>query len=91
MELEIFEALTAANVPADMARAAAASVKKEIDERYSLHAAHLATRGDMDTVRKEMAEMEGRLLRAMGDMQRWTLGAIFAAMAALAVLTKLWQ
>ena len=84
MELEIFDALTAANVPADKARAAAASVKKEIDERYTLHLVQLATKGDL-------AEMESRLLRAMNDMQRWTLGAIFAAMAALAVITKLWQ
>ncbi len=35
--------------------------------------------------------MESRLLRAMNGMQRWTLGAIFAPMAALAVITKLWQ
>lgn len=84
MELEIYEALTAANVPADKARAAAASVKREIDERYALHAAQLATKGDL-------AEMESRLLRAMNDMQRWTLGAVFAALAALAVITKLWQ
>ncbi len=84
MELEVFEALTAANVPADKARAAVASLKKEIDERYALHAVQLATKGDL-------AEMESRLLRAMNGMQRWTLGAIFAAMAALAVITKLWQ
>ncbi len=79
MELEVFEAL-----PADKARAAVASLKKEIDERYAPHAVQLATKGDL-------AEMESRLLRAMNGMQRWTLGAIFAAMAALAVITKLWQ
>ncbi len=40
MELEVFEAL-----PADKARAAVASLKKEIDERYAPHVAQLATRG----------------------------------------------
>lgn len=40
--------------------------------------------------RKQMAEMEARLLRAMSDMQRWTLTALFGGLAALAVLNKLW-
>lgn len=89
MELEIFEALTAANVPVEKARAAAESINKEIDRRYSLHAQQLATRGDVMDVKREMAEMEGRLLRALNEMQRWTLGAVFAGVAALAVLSKL--
>jgi hypothetical protein len=50
-----------------------------------------ATRGDVSTLKQDLAEMEARLLRAMNDMQRWTLGAIFAGMAALAVITKLWH
>ncbi len=91
MELEIFEALTAANVPADKAREVAHSIDRAIDQRYSIHEKQLATRGDLDGVRKEFAEMEARLLRAMNEMQRWTLGAIFAAMAALAIITKLWH
>ena len=82
MELEIFDALTAANVPADKARAAAASVKKEIDERYTLHLVQLATKGDL-------AEMKNRLLRAMNEMQRWALGSIFAAVALFAAVTKI--
>lgn len=95
MELEIFEALTAANVPAEKARAAVASIKKEINDHYALHATQLATRGDVEGVRKEVAmvktdiaEMETRLLRAMNDMQRWTIAATFAALAAMAALSK---
>ncbi len=81
MELEIFEALTAANVPTDKARAAAASIKKEINEHYALHAAQLATKGDL-------AEMESRLLKAINDSQRWTITATFATIAAVAALSK---
>ena len=55
MELEIFEALTAANVPVDKARAVATSIKCEINEHYALHAEPLATRGDVEQVRKEVA------------------------------------
>jgi hypothetical protein len=51
----------------------------------------LATRGDVEVVRKDMAEMEVRLQRTLGDMQRWTLTAIFAGMGAVAVITKLWH
>lgn len=90
MELEIYEALTAANVPPEKAKAAAASIDAAIDRRYSLHSQQLATRGDVAAVEKAMAEMEARLLRAMTDMQRWTLTALFGGLAALAVLIKLW-
>jgi hypothetical protein len=38
-----------------------------------------------------MADMEARLLRALNDMQRWTLGAVFGGMAVLAIITKIWH
>lgn len=82
MELEIFEALTAAGVPADKARQVAESIDKAIDRRYELHARQLATRGDR-------AEMEARLTRTISDMQRWTVGAVFAGIAGAAAITKL--
>lgn len=63
MELEIYEALTAANVPNDKARAVAESINKKIDRRYELHARQLATRGDISEPRQQSAEMEARLLR----------------------------
>lgn len=84
MELEIFEALTAANVPPEKARAAAASVKREIDERYTLHAAQLATRGDLLELRRELAETKAEIIK-------WTVGTMFAAVALFATLTKIWQ
>lgn len=77
MELEIFEALTAANVPADKARAAAASVKKEINEHYALHSAQLATRVDL-------AETKAEIIK-------WCVGSMFTAVALFATLTKIWH
>lgn len=95
MELEIYNAFVKAGVPADEAKAAVESINKEIDKRYSLHASQLATRGDIESVRKEvamvktdLAEMEARLMRSMNDMQRWTITATFAAVAAMAALSK---
>lgn len=84
MELEIFEALTAANVPADKARTAAASIKKEINEHYALHAAQLATRGDVETVRKELAEAKAEIIK-------WLIGCMFAAVGTFAAMAKLLQ
>ena len=90
MELEIFEALTAVNVPADKAKAVAESINSAIDRRYSLHSQQLATRGDIATIQKDMAEMETRLLKALTEMQRWTLTALFGGLGALAILIKHW-
>jgi len=89
MELEIYEALTAVNVPNDKARAVAESINKEIDRRYELHARQLSTRGDISELRQQSAEMEARLLKAINDSQRWTMGAVFAGMAAVATIVKL--
>jgi multidrug resistance efflux pump len=89
MELEIYEALTAVNVPSDKARAVAESINKEIDRRYELHARQLATRGDISELRQQTAEMEARLLKAINDSQRWTMGAVFAGMAMVAAIEKL--
>lgn len=91
MELEIFEALTAVNVPADKAKAVAESINSAIDRRYSLHSQQLATRGDIAVIQKDMAEMETRLLKALTEMQRWTLTALFGGLGALAILIKFWQ
>ncbi|WP_137894036.1 hypothetical protein [Ramlibacter sp. 2FC] len=82
MELEIYEALTAANVPADKARAAAESVKREIDERYTMHGQQLATRGDVESVRREVAELKV-------EMVKWFVGTIIAVGGITAALLKL--
>lgn len=84
MELEIFEALTSVNVPAEKARAVAASLKREINEHYQLHAAQLFTKADG-------AELEARLRKDLADMQRWTVASIFAAVALFAAIVKIWH
>lgn len=88
MELEIYNAFVKAGVSESDAKAAVESINKVIDNRYTLHSQQLATRGDVEKVSKEVAEMEARLLRAMAEMQRWTLTAMFAAIGALAVFLK---
>ena len=89
MELEIYEALMAVNVPNDKAKAVAESINKEIDRRYGLHARQLSTRSDIAELRQQSAEMETRLLKAINDAKRWTMGAVFAGMAAVATIVKL--
>lgn len=82
MELEIYEAFISAGVKEDKAKVAVESINRAIDQRYSLHAEQLATK-------KDLAELESRLLKAMNEMQRWTMGSIFAGMAAVAAIIKL--
>lgn len=89
MELEIFEALTAANVPADKARAAAASVKREIDERYSLHASQLATRGDVADVKTSVESVRREVAETKAEMVKWFVGTIIAVAGITAALLKL--
>ena len=91
MELEIFEALTAVNIPAEKARAVAASIDAAIDRRYALHERQLFTKGDGAELRKDMAEMETRLMKAISEMQRWTIGSVFAAVALFAAIVKIWH
>ena len=92
MELEIYNAFVKAGVPADEAKAAVESLNKEIDKRYSLHASQLATKGDLHQqigeVKSEISGAEARLLRSMQEMQRWTITATFAAVAAMAAISK---
>ena len=98
MELEIYSAFVSAGIAPETAKAAVDSISKEIDKRYALHSQQLATHGDVETVRKEIAdvktniaEMEARLLRSMADMHRWTITAMFGAVGLFAVISKIWH
>ena len=71
-------------------------VYKEIDRRYELHSKQLATRGDVEAVRSEvakidtkLAEAETRLIRSMAENQRWTIAAIGIIVALVAAIQKL--
>lgn len=77
MELEIYRALVKVNVSPEDAQAVADSINKEIDKRYSLHAAQLATKSD--------------LAEAKVEIIKWTIGSMLAAVGLFATITKLWH
>ena len=77
MELEIYRALVKINVSADDAQAVADSINKEIDKRYTLHAAQLATKSDLADAKVEII--------------KWTIGSMLAAVGLFATITKLWH
>ena len=65
---------------------------------YALHAEQLATRGDVEQVRKEVAlvqkdvaELKSELMKTLVESQRWKITAIFAAVALFAAVTKIWH
>jgi hypothetical protein len=62
---------------ADDAQAVADSIHKEIDQRYTLHAAQLTTKTD--------------LADAKVEIMQWTVGAMLASVGLFAILTKLWH
>lgn len=70
------------------AAAFADELNATIDKRYERHASQLATRSDVDAVRREMAEIKADLIKAIAESQRWTITAIFAAVGVFAALTK---
>ena len=72
MEIEIYTAFRDMGVSEEKARAAVESINKAIDQRYSIHSQQLATQGDIEKVRAEIARAEANLIK-------WNVGAIIAA------------
>jgi len=81
------------------AKAAVESINREMDKRFALHSSQLATHGNVEAVRKEVAELafatkkdiaelKAELIKAIAESQRWTITAIFAAVGIFAALTK---
>ena len=91
MELEIYSAFVKAGVSESDAKEAVESINKEIDKRYALHAQQLATRGDVESVKRDIAELKTELVKAIAESQRWTITSIFAAVALFAAVTKIWH
>ena len=96
MELEIYNAFVRAGVTESDAKAVAESINKVIDKRCAVHAQRLATRGDIEPVRKDVAEADTTLARviaevqkSIADMSRWTIAAVFASLVAMAATCKL--
>ena len=84
MELEIYNAFVKAGVSEADAKAAVESINKEIDKRYALHANQLATRGDIEQVRRDLSD-------AKVEIMKWTIGTMFASVALFAAVTKIWH
>jgi hypothetical protein len=86
MDLEVVDALKAAGVPDDKARAVVASLHREIDQRYALHAAQLVTRGDLVDglagVKLAIAQLETKTVTLIAetrvDLIQWFLGSMIA-------------
>jgi hypothetical protein len=95
MELEIYSAFVRAGIAAEDAKAAVDSISKEIDKRYALHSQQLATRGDVEGVRKEVAELRGankaEIAEAKFEIIKWTVGSMLAAVGLFATLVKIWH
>jgi multidrug resistance efflux pump len=81
MELEIYDALQSAGVSPEKAKAAVESINKEIDRRYALHAAQLATRGDVEQVKVEIAKVESNLVKWLVATALVIIGAIAALLS----------
>lgn len=80
-----------AGIAPDKAKAAVDSISKEIDKRYALHSAQLATRGDIEGVRKDVTDLRAEVAKAIAESQRWTITALFGAVGLFAVISKIWH
>jgi hypothetical protein len=100
MELELYSALQEAGVSEEKAKAVVESVKKEIDQRYSLHSKQLATQGDVEKVRADIekvrmdvekvrAELKIEIANTKTDVIKWNVGAIIAAVGLFATIAKI--
>lgn len=77
MELEIYSAFVKAGVSESDAKAAVESINKEIDKRYALHSAQLATKGDLADAKVEII--------------KWTIGSMLGAVGLFATIAKIWH
>jgi len=88
MELEIYDALQAAGVPPEKAKSAVESINKAIDQRYSLHAQQLATRGDLEKVN---GNLRADIADAKTEIIKWNIASIMAAATIAIAAVKLFQ
>ena len=80
MDLEVVDALKSAGVPDDKARAVVESLHREIDQRFALHAGHLATRADLvgtiGAVKLDLVETVGTVKLEMARLHAESMAAI---------------
>jgi len=71
LNIDLYEALTGANVPAEKARQVVQSLEQAIDDRYGVHAKVLVTQGDLKTTE---AVLRTEIAGAKNDILRWVIG-----------------
>lgn len=83
MELEIYDALQSAGVSAEKAKSAVESINKAIDQRYSLHAQQLATRGDLEQVK---GTLTAQIATTEANLVKWLVGTTLVTIGTIAAL-----
>ncbi|WP_341922701.1 hypothetical protein [Polaromonas sp. YR568] len=82
VESELYSALLAAGVSQEKAERVADALSKTIDQRYMAHAAVLATKADIESLRSDV-------FKALTD-QTWKLaGVVLAGMGFVVAVLKL--
>ncbi|MDR2032292.1 MAG: hypothetical protein LBP86_08610 [Azoarcus sp.] len=82
MEIEIYDAFKSAGLSDEKAHAVVDSIKKTINEHYALHSQQLATQGDVEKVRAEIAKAEANIIK-------WNIGAIIATAGLAMAITRM--
>jgi hypothetical protein len=62
------------SIPDDEAKKAVEAINRVIDQRYALHARELATRGDVELARKEIAQVEVKIAQLETSLVKWIVG-----------------
>jgi len=90
-----FEALQAAGVPDDRAKATVEALNQNIDNRYAVHARELATRGDVEKVRvdvekvrTEIEKIRAEVIKIEANLIKWLVGVGIGAVITLYGLLK---
>lgn len=86
LELEIYDALQSAGVSAEKAKAAVESINKAIDQRYAIHAAQLATRGNVELAKAEVEKVRADLARTESNLIKWLVATAFIIIGTNAAL-----
>ncbi len=89
MTLEIYSALQEAGVKQETAKRVADAVDEAIDKRYALHAKELATRGDIEMVRREIEMVRRETAEGFRTMTVWLAGSAIATAALVVSAIKL--
>ena len=81
MEIQLFKALTAAGIDQETAANLTEAMERDIREKIKEARTDLASKSDVETLRRELAEAKTNILK-------WNIVAIVAAIAMAMTATK---